>query len=336
MNENINLKKCSCPGCGASININSLQKTVNCDYCGMSFRIDDEKADGNSSRITYTSEDYQKIGKTAAIIIIACICSFIGILIIIGIIGAVISTKKISENQVFIKDELVEMNPYENIEIKLGDIEPWGRIEKVKGPDELSRLEYKVSKSEGLSNGDKVRITAGELKGYSWTEEYYEYTVEGLDELVTDVSMLSDSDKELIYSEAKDLLIKKWEKNIEDCKFTTEDIQLEIEPYNLYINVSQYDYYGSYLDNNIVMPAFKTTFENNDKTYTIYQYVELSNVIITGDGQLKADFNTMSAYSGLLFGNDYGFKNQYFAIYGYDGILQMESAMAKDKYKLIK
>lgn len=336
MSENINLKKCECPACGASLNINTWQKIVTCDYCGKNFRIDDEQARNSGSYRTYTSEEYQKMGKTIAIVIISVIAAFFGFILLIGIIGAVVTSNKAPETTTNSREKLIELNPYENINIQLGDIEPWGKIVKIKGTDELSRVDYKASKSEGLSNGDKVKITAGELYGYSWTEDYYEYTVEGLDELVTDLSMLKDEDKELIYSEAKAYLIKQWEKNIEDCKFSIDDIELELEPYNIYINVSQFDYYASYLDNNIVMPVFKTSFVNNDKTYTIYQYVDLTNAIITSTGQLKADFDTISGFNGFSFGDDYGFKNQFFAIYGYDSVLKMESSMMKDNYRLVK
>lgn len=337
--ENINLKKCACPGCGASLNINDWQKVVTCEYCGMTFKVDE----GVKSRNTYTTrtpEEYHKIGKTVATIVIICVVSFWALIILISILGAIFSAEKGTNSSVKsssqTKEEVILVNPYENINIQLADVAPWGRIVNVKGDDELSRVEYKVSKTEGLSNGDKVIITAEEMKGYSWTESSYEYTVEGLDELVTDISMLSDDDKELIYSEAEALLIKEWEKNIEGCKFTIEDIKLELEPYNLYLKVSQSDYYASYLDNNVVMPAFKTTFVNKDKTYTIYQYADLSNVIITSDGQLKADFDVMGGLNGFSFGDDYGFKNQYFAIYGYDRVIQMESSMEKDNYKLYK
>ena len=80
---------------------------------------------------------------------------------------------------------------------------------------------------------------------------------------------------------------------------------------------------------------FETTFESNGKTYTVYQFAEIENVYMMSDGSVHGDFNTMSASSGFIFSDDFDFE-EFFAIWGFETVLKMESELENENFNLIK
>ena len=89
----------------------------------------------------------------------------------------------------------VEFDPFEDLQVSTYGISPAGEITVTS--NKYPNIIFAVEKNSGLSNGDKVTITAGFLGseeeliasyGGPMTRTSMEYTVEGLDEYITSVA----------------------------------------------------------------------------------------------------------------------------------------------------
>ncbi|MCQ2482231.1 MAG: hypothetical protein MJ153_01925 [Clostridia bacterium] len=325
-----------CPGCGATVQIDADQTEAKCEYCGVSFKIEEEKQQpaSNTNVVNPISGAIASTVKTIGKIYIGII-AVIGVIVLIAIISAItnLNSDSVSNSTTV---QIIEADPFENLEVKLDDAAPWGTISYVRGKVDGYSVEYSVDKSKKLSNGDIVTIKAEPRDGYEWTRDSYEYTVEGLDTVITDISMLSEEDIELITSVAKEEIQKKWDEVFDDSDetITAESINLQINLYKTYLNISDSDYYSPYLDSNSVLVAFETTYTIDSKDYTLYQFATLDDVIIEPDNSMVADFNTIWC-NGYLNLGDYGF-NHYCGISAYESVLKMESDMKRTDFTLIK
>ncbi len=232
-----------------------------------------------------------------------------------------------------VEARLTEADPFKNVQLRIDGMEPYAEVREVVNGSDIRGIRYHVDKKTDLSNGDVITIEAEEMSGYEWTSNSYEYTISGLDQLVTDLSQLSQEECDQLYAEAKKEIEKDWEKNLSNTDRTTETIQLNIQPYKMYINVCKdFSYYSN---KNAVYPAFETTIVEGGKTYTFYQYAEIESVYHSPDGSLHGDYHTMSASKGFIYTSEYGFGDDY-SIWGFDSARKMESDMENDNYKLIK
>lgn len=328
-----------CPGCGAAIKIDPDQKMANCEYCGTQFTIERETTPPQNQGYTANPNvgpsstiRNNKVLKFLPLIIVGCI--FMMAWVIPLVFGGIFAlTGAFSDVRTEVA-KIIEVDPFENIQVKVEGMEPWATISDVKTDTSL-RVKYKVDQKSGLSNGDVVIIEAEEMAGYQWTHSTYEYTVSGLDTIVLDVSQLSDEDQELIYREAKKEIESQWERNLDYLDASLEDFHVDVKPYKMYINVCKDPSELFFYDKNIVYPAFETTFRIDGKNYTVYQYGEVHNVYLSPDGAMHGNFDFLDSSHGYIYSDSMGIKKS-FSIWGFESILQMESAMEDENYRLIK
>lgn len=336
-----------CPGCGASIKINPGQMQVTCEYCGNSFEIESERekerereqemqraAREGAARAAQQRDQQNRVNLRNKVIIIVAVVGVVlmmGSIITVELIASLVGAA--AERQY--KESVVDKNPYENITVRMKGKEPWAEIEGISGDSKLYGLEYSADKTSGLSNGDVITIQAKALRGYRWTEDSYQYTVSGLDSIVTELNQLDEETRKNIYEECQKEIERDWEDGLENCDITVEDIQLTIQPYKMYLNVNKEEGYSFYPANNVLMISFETTFTHEGKTQTVYQYVAVDEVYWGSDGILHGEFDKMDATRGYLYSQTLGF-DEYFSVSGYESAFKMESSMEEDSYRLKK
>ncbi|MDO5157026.1 MAG: hypothetical protein Q4D51_13795 [Eubacteriales bacterium] len=331
-----------CPSCGASINIDPEQTKATCEYCGAQFAIEREQEapknepPRNAGYNNTARNSNQELRKKAQIFIPIIVVSvlLVGVFFInvIGGIFVALATRSSSTQRT--EQKLVEVDPFKDIKVNIEGKEPWARVTSVTNNDtSLRGISYNLDKKTGLSNGDVITIQAEEMRGYRWTNVSYEYTVSGLDTIVREMSQLSDADKDFLFQEAQKEIEKDWEDNLQNTDISKDGIKLNIQPYQIYINVNKNEDSVFLSSDNTVFPVFEITFEGNGKNYTYYQYADIDNVYLSSDGSLHGDFNTMGVMNGFEYFQD---LEDDFVIHGFDSVVKMESNMEKDDFKLIK
>lgn len=326
-----------CPGCGASLKIDAEQTTATCEYCGTHFAIESEKASSQNTEYSSNSQDTRRTlaTKLGIIIPVAVIAVFLLFSVVMPMLfGGLFSVVGLL-NMSMTEEQVIEVDPFENINVQIEGMEPWAKIKDVTNNSDIYGIKYNIDKQTRLSNGDVLTIEVEEMKGYKWTRNSYEYKVSGLDSIVLDVEQLSDADKEMLLDEARKEIENNWKSNLMNSGLTMDDINLCIMPYKIYINSNKEEDDNYFSSNNIVYPAFEITFEGNGNTYTVYQFAAIENVYLSSDGAMHGDFNNMSAVSGYIYSCNLGFEES-FAIWGFDSIVKMESDMEDENYNLIK
>lgn len=328
-----------CPNCGATVKIDHEHSSATCDYCGTHFAIESERvtppnAGYDRSRQPVNRRPGTKRSNAVVLtVIIVLLATFIITPFVLGIILTAAGIGKSTPQRTVV--QTTEADPFKDIQLQFDGMEPWAKVQKVTADTGIRDIEYVLDKQTKLSNGDVITIQAKDLKGYKWTTPSYKYTVSGLNSLITNAAQLSEADQEMLYSAAESEIKKAWEENLQNTDFTMESLNVSIQPYKIYISVNTNEEYYSYVNNNIIYPAFETTFEGNGKTYTLYQYATIHNVYLSPDGSLHGDFESMHAANGIIFSDDYNF-DRFFAIWGYESLLKMESSMEDENYNLMK
>ena len=111
--------------------------------------------------------------------------------------------------------EAEPLDLFQGIDIQLSGASPRGRVTLSRSEDAhdfLQKVSYQAEPYENLKNGDEVTITAtynknrAEQAGYLVESDTYTFTVEGLDEMLTDISQLDADTAAAIHQDATDLL----------------------------------------------------------------------------------------------------------------------------------
>ena len=216
---------------------------------------------------------------------------------------------KLKYEDIEVKAENLEeakiFDPFEGIEVTFEGIAPNGYASMEGNPSEEAAqdLGYQFDKSDGLSNGDTVTITAYNMYGADTTDYCIStygmvpesltktYTVSGLDSYVKAISEISDEELERMQNQAENVYraaaAQSWDESENLKSFTY------VGNY-LLVNKDTDDYWGS---NNMLYLVYKArvedTYSKDDKTYTkendIYWYICYYDLIVDSDGDITVD-----------------------------------------------
>lgn len=324
-----------CPSCGASVKIDANASKATCEYCGNQFVIEQEKT--QTSNVPPTNARYQPSRKVMIFIpIIVVAVLFTGIFMISLFSGVLMEIDGARKDNKY-EQKIDKIDPFKDIEVVVEGKEPWAEITSITSNDpDVRGTKYTVDKDEGLSNGDVVTITVGDPSiGQEWTKTTYEYTISGLDTLVTDLTQIKEEDREMIFQVAKEELVKDWKDNLDYANYTPEDVKLDIQEGNMYLSLYKENKMNAFSEFNFVWATFTSTMEADGKTYTYYHCVDISNVYYSPDGKIHGDFNLMDGSNGFLFNNELD-STFMLAVHGFESELKMEADMEKDNFTLIK
>lgn len=325
--ENNTIFTNACPYCGAAMNVSPDQKTFACEYCGRKIFVSKQK---NSDTIQLKRQNSSAAPRIIAIIIIVIICVSV-FWAVSSKISSVRNNYKNSSSQSS-SDKPVDKSadPFEGLTVTFEKYAPHGKVSNIRNTANIGNIEYSVDKTQNLSNGDVLTITAQPKKGYVWTRDTYTYTVSELDTVITEESQISAEDLQTL----QDFCIQKIDDIWIDIKRDTgKEIIYDIEPYKFYFRDRKEESYISHQTDTV--SAFKVTFTIDEITGTVYQHVDIPDTFIRPDGTLRASYDTASTYGGSVWLEDFGIKK----IKLFDGFktaLELEAYIDNPNYILYK
>lgn len=201
--------------------------------------------------------------------------------------------------------EAKTFDPFEGMQMTFEGVAPSGSASLEGSPSESAAqdLDYQLDKSDGLSNGDTVTVTAYNMHGDDATDYCINnygmvpesltktYTVSGLDSYVQEISEVSDESLKEMQAQAEDVY------HADVAQNWGESEKLKSLTYlgnYLLVNKDTDDYWGS---KNIFYLVYKAqvedTYSKDNKTYTkesdIYWYICYYDLVINSDGVTSVD-----------------------------------------------
>ena len=196
-------------------------------------------------------------------------------------------------------EEAKTFDPFEGIQVTFDGVAPNGYayVEGNPSASAAQQFGYELDKSEGLSNGDTVTVTACMydeddptdycLRAYGMVPESLTktYTVNGINSYIKEISEISDESLKEMQSQAEEVyqddVVQNWGES-EKLK------SLTYMGNYLLVNKKNDDYWGS---NNILYLVYQVqvedTYSNKGKTYTelntIYWYICFYDLLVDSD-----------------------------------------------------
>lgn len=199
-------------------------------------------------------------------------------------------------------EEPQQFDPFDYVNVSFDGIAPSGKVVIECSDDIPVQLDFRADKADGLSNGDKVKITANayygnDLKeycfdnGYVPTNDVKEYTVDGLAGYIQSLDEIpEDAYKKMDYH-AQDMLkahIAKTEdkRSLSEIELLGNYLLTPKDP-SIYVSYKNYIYY-----------IYKVSF--SDGLY-YYHYTYYTDVMLLEDGTCSFDLNTATVPKGSVF-----------------------------------
>lgn len=198
--------------------------------------------------------------------------------------------------------KLQEINLFENVTFTYSGIAPYGKANANWDESlQIKGLSYEINNASGLSNGDKVTITAFVTKedtpeslkdffgrqGYKVPKMSAEYTVEGLSSYISKTDELSED----VRNELNTYIVEK-----KTNEFVGKEVKLDkMELLGIVIlNTIEYE---SYKPNNYIYLVYEMTVSSETFSETYYYYARFSDVTIDLSGKTTIDKSSMTAPS---------------------------------------
>lgn len=204
-------------------------------------------------------------------------------------------------------DKLQEFNPFDYVKVTYEGFAPYGKLNISKDGDiPVSGVSFRADKADGLSNGDKVLITAegySDLKdyclekGYVPTETEHTYTVNGLASYISKLEDVPNDAMSKMDSHAQDVFKANVAKNWTDSE-SLKDVQLIgnyfLTPKDSSISTNTYNY---------IYFIYRITADNAEKggLFDYYYYSYYTNIILLDDGTCSFDLNSIEVPEGSSF-----------------------------------
>lgn len=216
--------------------------------------------------------------------------------------------------------ELSSIDLFTDIEsmISLSGTSPYGSLQIQSST--YQRVSYTADKTENISNGDVITITAS--AGYSYDNDLdklcaecyngipetdtYQYTVSGLDTYVTSIDQIPESLLTDMQKQAVDVIVA-YTADAENSRWTG-GFQMNGNPEYVGLYLMSAKKIRIFSDINRIYLMYKLNASNNDTTMDYYFFVQYSDAIIYGDGIAYVDTNNTVIPSGSLasnYGTDY-------------------------------
>lgn len=242
-------------------------------------------------------------------------------------------------------EEAKAFNPFDYITVTCEGFAPYGRLSiNRNGESPISGISYRSDKADGLSNGDKVIITAetgSDLKEYCMSKGYipaeteFEYTVSGLASYASRLDFIPADSMTKMDSHAQDVfkanVAKNW-KNSESLKGVELIGNYFLTPKDASISTNTYNY---------VYFIYKITAENEEKggEFDYYYYSYYTNIILLDDGTCSFDLNSItvpegSSFFGSISGEAFSTGKYYYKGYeDLDSLFNKQVTAKIDKYQ---
>lgn len=251
-------------------------------------------------------------------------------------------------------------NPFDHVNVTVTGTAPYAKLNIETTSDMLSGLKITADKTEGLNNGDVVKLKVetyggddlvkwGAQQGYAFTQTEMEYTVSGVTEYITNLEQIPDEWKAKIEKQVEDTFTAQFQKDV-DGKDSSDEYSLV----KTIVDKKLAGYYfltlkdgfepssgWGYVYANYIIVVYEITATSSDGNITYYYPIRF------GDGKIvdgkdftldMTDYKTVSEKfkSGIYYwhwGSSKYTNDQYY--YGYkdlDSLFNKEIATLVEKY----
>ena len=306
-----------CPYCGAGLRIHPKATSCKCPYCDNSFTRDVnvvvnelEETDVHYNEMELDNQRSKNRRKTITIVllillsplILGTVATIIGVIVLFAnpdLVDEYSDDTSYSSYSSYYEEQerssITRINPFDKIEIKYyGES---GRA-TASGYDRndwpVSDIKKEISRREDLKNGDEIIVTLTvsdetkallDKKNIQITETSKTYTVEGLDEYITDISQLSNTALTALRDTIDDAMDKELFFSY-DIDRTNCDYQVK------YREIGWISYVTKTYSSSRLYLIYEVTFStsyNNLEDEVIYIPIYFSNAMISSDGNCSVD-----------------------------------------------
>ena len=202
--------------------------------------------------------------------------------------------------------QVVEFDPFEGVTLEYSGYAPDGnaRLSSRGDDDACDYLEYKLSKTEGLSNGDVVTVTVEDYYGDSNFETVIDRTgkkpsvttkdfvVEGLTSYVASLDQISQEGFDMMKSQAEDVfnayVANDWNENVSLVSFDNIGSYLLTSKSNSWTKNQLYLVYKYKAKIDLKAEVDGKT-EKYKRSPVLYWAIKYNNLMLDSDGKLAVD-----------------------------------------------
>lgn len=255
----------TCPKCSATLKVDADKTKAVCEYCGHQALIEQE------AEAKETATKKQKVRSIKTKFIVAAVVALLILLLA--------AFEQLSKPQI---------NPFDCIEVTFQGTDGEGEVvleTKSAGEIDANYIDFVISKKNYLLQGETITVTATSDR-YLLTEKERIYTVEGLDEYLTDLEGIPTEALEMIHLRAESAL----ELNLESSK--EAGFFLDMKPVKLFLATD-----GK--QTNSLYDVFEVRFTTVDGEKTFYVMAVFSNVVVRDGEQVSINMSS-GVYRGNL------------------------------------
>lgn len=216
-------------------------------------------------------------------------------------------------------EELAQYDPFEDLVVTFDGISPNGTVKIDSSNVKYYYINFEADRYQGLKNGDKIKISVQNpdnlkrisvMDGIMVSKLEQEYTVEGLNAYVTQLSEIPQESLDKMKSQSEDALKSYVAQNwgeAESLKGMTflGNYFLISKGNNIYGNLQNYLY-----------NVYKVDVANSEGEFSYYWYTTFDTLMLLNDGTFSVDLNKYKVPEGsAVFGKAYGecfFKGSYY------------------------
>lgn len=194
--------------------------------------------------------------------------------------------------------ELEEIDLFENVDVEFQGIAPYVKASvRNEGSNPAGSVQYSIDKSENLTVGDTVTMTAeyDEQRflenGYLAGESTKEFVVPECDRYVTELSQVPADMMDKMKKQAEDVVKAQHEGAVTGMEFLGNYFL------TLKSGMSDSDYNVIYL----VYKIERTAADNADETLSYYIFVRFENLLLLKDGTCSVDLSNYEVPKGSAF-----------------------------------
>lgn len=280
----VKMQDMTCPKCGATMNFNEEKSKAECAYCGYRMLVEQKESISQlRERMRSQSYEYHKgkleaqeeAGRRRRLRKLRNTASFVGAFVVVIVLANF--GKTMAKPQV---------NPFSLIQISFQGTDGQGEVAMEFVPGEVDRnlIDYEISKSRGLFQGETITIKATS-EDYRLTQSQRSYVVEGLDEYLKELTDIPADALELIHAKAENVL----ELNLDSSKKVGYFV--DMQPVKLFLTTD-----GK--QKNELYDVFEVRFNGNGEESVYYVLACFDDVLIR-----KGEQVSMSMSYGIYYGN---------------------------------
>ncbi len=190
--------------------------------------------------------------------------------------------------------EVDTFDPFDYVKLEINGVAPNGSVNIIADLDkkEMQYIDFYTDKRDGLSNGDKVVVTADVKNIDNFVELFNslpgstskEFSIEGLPTYVKTISDIGEAELDIMKEKAEEIYIARWN----ELEGSMDGLR-NLTYVGNYFLTKKKDV--SYLKTNQICLIYKVDAEYEGNKYPHYIYVKFSDIAVDESGNCVVDFS---------------------------------------------